>query len=88
MDISVAVTEWGDFDPIRTADLPVSGRDGDGQPTPTVRELAQILIALPEQFQDLPVTRYCDDGVAGIKHALYYAREEAPESWTEHVSLW
>lgn len=86
--LTVNVTEWGDFDQIRTEELPVTGKDGDGQPTPTVRELIAILSALPEQFQDLPVARYCDDGIAGINHELHYGSEEDPEGWTAHVQLW
>jgi len=83
----VSVDDWGEFDPIRTEDLPVSGRDGHGQKTPTVRELAAILSALPDQFQDLPVSRYCDEGVAGINYRLHYEREEHGD-WTAHVALW
>ena len=84
---TVSVDDLGGFGPIRTEDLPVSGRDGHGQKTPTVRELAAILAALPEQFQDLPVSRYCDEGVCGISYRLHYEREKADE-WTAHVSLW
>lgn len=87
MDITVAVSEFGDFDPIRTDRLPVTARDGHGAPTPTVRELADILRSLPEQFQDLPVTRYCDEGVAGISYRLHFERESG-DSWTAHVQLW
>jgi hypothetical protein len=83
----IAVNDIGEFDPIRTDELPVSGKDGDGQKTPTVRELAAILAALPEQVQDLPVTRYCDEGVCGISYRLHYEREESG-NWTAHVSLW
>lgn len=87
MDITVTVSD-GYLDPIRTSDLPVTGRDGHGRPTPTVRELAEILLALPGRCQDMPVTRYCDEGVAGINHALHYERESGRDPWTEHVALW
>lgn len=83
----VAVNDFGEFDTIRTEELPVSGRDGYGQETPTVREMAAILGALPEQFQDLPLTRYCDEGVCGISYRLHYEREEGGD-WTAHVGLW
>jgi hypothetical protein len=66
----------------------VTGKDGNGQPTPTVRELIAILQAIPGQFQDLPVARYTDEGVAGISFALHYYREDDPEHWTKHVQLW
>lgn len=82
------VNDLGEFDTIRTGDLPVSGRDGYGQKTPTVRELAAILASLPEEFQDLPVARYCSEGVAGISYRLHYEREEGADDWTAHVSLW
>ena len=82
------VNAWGEFDQIRTEDLPVTGLDGYGCKTPTVRELAAILAALPEQFQDLPVARYCDEGVAGINYELHYSREEGMGNWTAHVKLW
>jgi hypothetical protein len=87
MDITTTINELGEFDPIRTDGLPVTGVDGDGRPTPTVRELADILRSLPEQFQDLPVTRYCDEGVAGISYRLHFERESG-DSWTAHVGLW
>jgi hypothetical protein len=86
--IEIAVSEWGEFDQIRTGNMPVTGRDGYGQKTPTVREMTAILAALPEQFQDLPLTRYCDEGVAGINYRPHYCREEGGEGWTPHVSLW
>jgi hypothetical protein len=82
----VSVNEWSEFDPIRTEDLPVSAADGRGQKTPTVREMAAILAALPDQFQDLPLTRYCDEGVAGINYRLSYEREDGTS--TAHVALW
>jgi hypothetical protein len=88
MDISVTVDEYGYFDPIYVKDLPVSGIDGHGSPTPTVREFAEMLLALPEQFQGLPVTAYCDEGLGGIKHGLHYEREGDPDDWTGHVKLW
>ena len=81
------VNDIGEFDPIRTEDLPVSGKDGHGQKTPTVREMAALLASLPEQFQDLPLTRYCDEGVAGINYQLHYEREDG-DNWTAHVALW
>lgn len=87
MDITTTANEFGDFDPIRMDQLPVTARDGHGAPTPTVRELADILRSLPEQFQDLPVARYCDEGVAGISCRLHYERESG-DSWTPHVGLW
>jgi hypothetical protein len=87
MDVTTEANEFGEFDPIRTDKLPVSGRDGHRQPTPTVRELADILRSLPEQFQDLPVARYCDEGVAGIRYELHYEKD-AWDSWTAHVQLW
>lgn len=88
MDVTVNVTEWGDFDPIDTGGLGVTGEDGYGQPTPTVRELIAILQAIPEQFQDLPVIRYVNDGVRGIQHGRHYHDEHDPEHWTEHVYMW
>jgi hypothetical protein len=88
VDITVTVTEFGDFDPIRTGDLPITGKDGEGQKTPTVRELADILRALPEQFQDLPVARYCDDGIQGISYDTSYEREAGHNRATAHVKLW
>lgn len=83
----MTVSDPGEFDPVRTEDLPVSGKDGHGQKTPTARELAAILSALPEDCRDLPVARYCDDGVAGISCRLHYERERGDE-WTAHVQLW
>jgi hypothetical protein len=44
--------------------------------------------ALPEDCQDLPVARYCDEGVAGISHRLHYVREEGTDEWTAHAQLW
>jgi hypothetical protein len=88
VDITVTMAEYGDFDPIRTGDLPVTGKDGYGQPTPTVRELIEILSALPEQFQDLPVARYCDDGITGISYDTSYPREERQGGATPHVKMW
>lgn len=87
MDITTTVNEFGEFDPIRTEDLPVTGKDGHGRKTPTVRELIDILKSLPEQFQDLPVTRYVDEGVWGVDYQLNYEREEDGDSWTAHVAL-
>lgn len=91
MDITVDVDpQTGDFGTIRIGDLPVTGRDGWGHETPTVRELIQILSALPEQFQDLPVGRYVDEGIAGIQYVDAFPREErdgVPTS-TPHVQLW
>jgi hypothetical protein len=88
MDINVTVAEYGDFDPIRISDLPVTGKDGYGEKTPTVRELIEILSALPEQFQDLPVARYCDEGISGISYDTSYPREEREGGATAHVKLW
>lgn len=90
MDITVKLTEWGDFEGIDTKALGVTGRDGYGQPTPTVRELIEILQALPEQFQDLPVGRYGDEGIAGLQYKLHFYREEGtgPDNWTAHVGMW
>jgi hypothetical protein len=78
---------------IETATLAVTGRDGEGRPTPTVRELAEILAALPERFQDLPVTRYCDEGIGGVDCELGYQSEERDHDprmskYTLHVTLW
>ena len=87
MKFEVSVNDLGEFDPIRTDELPVSGRDGHGEKTPTVREMAVILAGLPEAFQDLPLTRYCDEGVAGISPRLHYEREDHGD-WTAHVGLW
>lgn len=87
MNITINVNDFGEFDPIRTEELPVSGKDGDGEKTPTVRELISLLQALPEQFQDLPVARYVNEGVAGISYELHYPREEGAD-WTAHVKLW
>jgi hypothetical protein len=89
VDVTVTVAEYGDFDPIRTDKLPVTGKDGHGQETPTVRELIDILKALPEQFQDLPVARYCDEGIAGISYGTSFGCEESiPDQATAHVQLW
>lgn len=90
MDISVGVTGYGDFESIYTEALPVTGRDGWGQKTPTVRELAEILQALPEEFQDLPVGRYVDEGIRGLKFETSYPREERDDvpGSTPHVQLW
>lgn len=78
---------------IETATLAVTGRDGEGRPTPTVRELAEILAALPEQFQGLPVTRYGDEGICGIDCELGYHSEQRDPGprmakYTLHVTLW
>ena len=83
----ISVNDIGEFDPIRTEDLPVSGRDGHGCKTPTVREMAALLSSLPDKFQDLPLTRYCDEGIAGINYQLHYEREDSG-NWTAHVALW
>lgn len=90
MDITVGVTEWGSFEPIDTEPLGVTGRDGFGQPTPTVRELIAILQAIPEEFQDLPVGRYVDEGIRGICHRMSWPSEERRDASgsTEHVELW
>ena len=88
MNVSVTVAEYGDFNTIRTENLPVTGKDGYGEKTPTVRELVDILQALPEQFQDLPVARYCDEGIAGISYDTSYHREESSSEATAHVQLW
>jgi hypothetical protein len=84
----VSVNDLGEFDPVCTEDFPVTGKDGYGQKTPTVREMAAILSALPEQFQDLPLTRYCDEGVAGINYRLSFEREDRDGGSTAHVALW
>jgi hypothetical protein len=58
--------------------------------TPTgnrARSQAAILASLPERFQGLPVSRYCDEGVAGISYRLHYEREGWDEH-TAHVGLW
>lgn len=75
---------------IDVRELPVTGRDGFGEKTPTVRELIEILSALPERFQDLPVARYCDDGIAGIDCESGYDREDRRDgpTCTMHVKLW
>lgn len=78
---------------IKTIALPVTGKDGYGQKTPTVRELIEILSALPEQFQGLPVSRYCDEGIGGVSCELGYESEErAPDprisKYTLHIRLW
>jgi hypothetical protein len=83
------MTVWGEFEPIDTDDLPVTGRDGYDQKTPTVRELTGILKAIPEEFQDLPVGRYAGEGIRGIKYDSSYRREEGDlERSTPHVQLW
>ena len=84
----MSVLDDGEFGTIRTEDLPVTGRDGHGEKTPTVRELIAILRALPGQFQDLPVGRYCDEGIAGISYAASYPGEEWEGGSTAHVRLW
>jgi len=76
-----------------TAGLPVTGRDGHGQKTPTVRELIEILSALPEEFQGLPVTRYADEGIGGVACELGYESEERDpdprmSKYTLHIRLW
>jgi hypothetical protein len=86
MDVTVTVLEYGDFAPIRTEDLPVTGKDGQGQKTPTVRELIDILKALPEQFQDLPVARYCEEGIWGINYETSY--NQGANRNSAHVQLW
>ena len=78
---------------IEMAALLVTGRDGNGQPTPTVRELAGILSALPEQFQELPVARYCDEGISGVVCELGYEPEERDpdprmSKYALHIRLW
>lgn len=90
MDFKITPGEDGDFDPIRTEFIGVSGTDGYGQPTPTVRELALILQALPGEVQDLPVGRYCDDGIMGISYEVCFSREERDDVHhsTPHVQLW
>jgi hypothetical protein len=78
-----------DFEPIDTAELPVTGKDGYGQKTPTVRELTGILKAIPEEFQDLPVGRYADEGIRGIKFDTSFPREGGGvDHSTPHVQLW
>lgn len=88
MNITVRLTDWGDFEGIDTEALGVTGRDGYGQPTPTVRELIQILSALPEQFQDLPVGRYVDEGIRGIRFDTSFPHEEREGGSTDHVQFW
>lgn len=89
MDITVSINEFGEFDPIDTSVLGVTGRDGYGDPTPTVRELIAILRALPEHCMDLPVGRYGDEGIRGLNHKLHFPRQEGPmEDWTAHVQFW
>ena len=90
MDIVISADSEGDFGSIRTDSLGVTGRDGYGQPTPTVRELIAILQALPEQCQDLPVGRYVDEGIAGLKWDTSFPREERDDvhTSTTHIQLW
>jgi hypothetical protein len=88
MDVTVTVAEYGDFDPIDIGALPVTGLDGYGRKTPTVRELAGILSALPGQFQDLPVVRYCDEGIQQVSYDVSYEHEEGANRATAHVRLW
>ncbi len=85
---TVTADASGDFGSLRTEDLAVTGKDGYGKKTPTVRELARILRSLPGQVQDLPVARYCDEGVAGISYDTSYPRENGTGSSTTHVALW
>lgn len=84
-------TEWGGIS-IRTDDMPegfpVTGRDGAGAPTPTVRELAAILRALPEEMQDWPVTRYCEEGVWGLQDKTGYEHEGGRDDYTPHIAMW
>lgn len=87
MDITVNTNEFGEFDPIDTETLGVTGRYGYGQPTPTVRELIMILQAIPEQFQDLPVGRYVNEGIRGLRHELHFPNEEGMDNWTAHVGM-
>ena len=83
--VSVRVDQLPDW-------LPVTGKDGHGQPAPTVRELAAILLALPAEFQDVPVARYCDDGVSGMRDEAGYESEHREDGWTgewtRHVQMW
>ena len=90
MDIAISADSEGDFGSIETATLGVTGRDGYGEPTPTVRELIAILQALPEQCMDLPVGRYCDEGIAGLKWDTSFPREERDDvhTSTRHVRFW
>lgn len=88
-------TEWGGVSVRvdRLPDwLPVTGKDGHGEPTPTVRELAAILLALPAELQDMPVARYCDDGVSGMRDEAGYRSEHREDGWTgdwtRHVQMW
>jgi hypothetical protein len=71
----------------RTDSSNASGVDGFGCPTYTVRELIATLQALPEEVMDLPVTRYCEDGIAGYQVESGY-RGENWENRTFHLSLW
>lgn len=76
-----------DQNPIRSTILNASGIDGDGQITFTVRELINALRSLPEAMLDLPVTRYCGEGIAqidaGFSHDSDYTSAHAL-----HVALW
>lgn len=84
-------TEFGGIS-IRTDDMPegfpVTGKDGTGAPTPTVRELAAILQALPEEMQDWPVTRYCEEGVWGLQDKTGYEHEGGQDDCTPHIAMW
>ena len=73
---------------ISTASLPVTGLDGYGEKTPTVRELAEILSNLPEQYQGLPVAISADEGIGTIRGVLGYYREERdPDPRTSKYTL-
>jgi hypothetical protein len=85
--IRIASCEEGGFEHVDTEMLPVTGRDGYGQKTPTVRELIEILKAIPEDCQDLPVVRYVDEGIRGIGYDTSFPREDAGR-YTPHVQLW
>ena len=72
--------------------LPVTGRDGYGEKTPTVRELIEILGKLPEKYQDLPVAVTSDEGIGTIRGFLGYGREERDPNpstvkYTMHIRL-
>lgn len=66
---TTSISTLGDGESVRMNSLAVTGRDEDGNPTPTVRELAAILQAIPERYQDLPVTVAGDEAIFNIGHA-------------------
>jgi hypothetical protein len=75
-----------DIEPIYSSERG-SVEDGYGEPTFTVSELIAELQKLPPECRDMPVERYCSQGIYSIEMGLHWESEDHNDDWTQHVRL-